>query len=308
MLIAYSKWFPELTVGIDRVAAGLQAEGDLLLKSADTAASIERYTKALEALLDNKPELVAREANLRARIGFALFLRSDFDNAASQFIGVLRLQRQVGSENPGRMLGEISRQLVNNPKQCWELQDAWNAIGRNTRDRGLVDDLVAAAKALRESVVDWLEHRKDSQPELQLPIVTPILMEIGSGLIPDDTTENWSLRKSYIPDMRSHLESEMGVPLPGVRIRSNDNLQSDGYSLALDEQPIVSGRAPVHSRFCPAPAHVLEALGIPTVALTVATNPLTRKTGCWVPHEHWRPSATINSNCGKNRWFSWCVI
>ena len=288
MLLKHREKIPEVVIGIQQVAAGFEAAGDRLLKSSDLAGAIQQYRNGLDILSDIASEGMARQASLRGSLGLAFFLNSDLDNARSEFSKTLQIRRQLGSDSPGQVLGQICRQLLNDPKQYWALEDEWNALaGAANQDEVLKSDLMAARKSLAAFVVNWLERPVRSSPELLVPMVTPIVMEIGAGLVPADTSENWSLLKTYIPQMRERIENQIGVRLPGVRVRGSNVMSRDGYALLLYEQSVAGGNTYLQMRYCPAAPGVLQALGIPNAALKSAENPLTGEHGSWVPKEHW---------------------
>jgi tetratricopeptide (TPR) repeat protein len=288
MLLKYRQMIPEVGIGTQRVAAGFEAVGDRLLRSSELTAAIQQYRNGLDILSDDGPEGMAEQASLRGRLGLALFLQSDLGNARSEFGQLLRIHRQLGSEHPGEVLGEICRRLLNDPKQYWALEHEWNTYASAVnKDEDLHSDLVAARNSLTAFVVDWLERPVNSNSESQIPVVTPVVMEIGAGLIPADTSENWSLFKTYIPEMRARFENQMGVRVPGVRVRGNNLLPSDRYALLLDEHFVVGGNTYLQMRYSPAALSALLALGVPETALRSSSDPLTGQRGYWVPQECW---------------------
>ena len=200
-----------------KVAEGIQEEGDRLLRSSEFVAAIQRYRNGLDMLPDDTPEGMELKASLYGRLGLAFFLKSDVASARVEFSKSLRIHRQLGKDEPGKILGEICHELLKDPKQYWALVDQWNAVASVAReDEELKSDLAAARKSLARLVVDWLERPLDPTPT-RLSVVTPIVMEIGAGLIPADTSDNWSLFKTYIPEMRARFESQLGVRVPGVQ-------------------------------------------------------------------------------------------
>jgi len=112
---------------------------------------------------------MAEQASLRGRLGLALFLQSDLGNARSEFGQLLRIHRQLGSEHPGEVLGEICRRLLNDPKQYWALEREWSAYASAVnKDEDLHSDLVAARNSLTAFVVDWLERPVNSNSESRI--------------------------------------------------------------------------------------------------------------------------------------------
>jgi type III secretion protein V len=119
-----------------------------------------------------------------------------------------------------------------------------------------------------------------------LPVVTPIALEIAFDLIPEDDQE-WIFLKTYVPKMRDRLQKEMGIRVPGVRVRGNEtDLSSGTYIIMLDEVPLVSGTLEIGRYYCLAPIDTLQALGIAEYDLSPAPHPGTSAPGCWVAPEY----------------------
>jgi len=78
---------------------------------------------------------MARQASLRGSLGLAFFLNSDLDNARSEFSKTLQIRRQTGFRQSWPSLGQICRQLLNDPKQYWALEDEWECLGRRGESR-----------------------------------------------------------------------------------------------------------------------------------------------------------------------------
>ena len=286
-LSKYRERFPEASIGLQRIAAKFEMEGDRLLKAGDPGSAIGQFRGCLDILSDDTPEGLAGQATLRMRLGLAYMLASDPGKARSEFRSALELNRKVGTAHPGLALGETCRQLLGDPKEYWALDDEWNSWSRDVKSETLNNDLAAARESLTEFLVDWLEKSVEGSPGLRIPVVTPILMEIGSGLIAKDTGEDWTLWK-FISDMRSRCENQIGVTVPGVRVRRNDALSRDDYALLLDEDWVAGGHTHLEMRYCPAAPGVLQGLGIPIEALVSVANPLTGQQGCWVPPQYWQ--------------------
>lgn len=293
-LSKYPDKFPEAGIGRRRVAAGLQAEGDRLLKSGDPGSAILHFSGGLNILSADTPPEMTDQAALRGRLGLAYLLASDPDKARSEFRSAIALYRQQGTEHPGQVLGETCRQLLTDPKQYWALDDEWNSFARELKDDDTLNsDLAAARDSISGTLVDLLEKRDEASPKLETPVVTPIVMEIGSGLIPADTGKDWSLWR-FILDMRDRFESQMGVGVPGVRVRGNSALSEGSYALLLNENWIAGGDTHLDMRYCPAAPSVPQALEIPSTAVVSVPNPLTGQPGFWVTAEYWQLISSQN--------------
>jgi flagellar biosynthesis component FlhA len=113
----------------------------------------------------------------------------------------------------------------------------------------------------------------------------PIALEIGEGLIPEDTSSEWTLLKFYVPQMRQRLQDEMGIEVSGVRVRrSSTYLPSGRYNVLLFENPVLTEKeVPLDRRYCPVSPEKLHKLGISISDLIQAPHPLTGQPGSWVP-------------------------
>src|SRR5690606_932537 len=77
-----------------------------------------------------------------------------------------------------------------------------------------------------------------------LPVVTPLAMEVGAGLVPLVEGEKGSA-VDRAAEIRDRIVRSTGVRVPGVRFRGNDSdLPPDTYLLMLDEVPLVMGSIP----------------------------------------------------------------
>jgi len=95
------------------------------------------------------------------------------------------------------------------------------------------------------------------------------------------------LLKRFVPEMRERVEDELGVRIPGVRIRSNPDLASYTYIIMLDEVPVAHGRVVAGAKYSPSTASALEAAGIDVAELEQAAHPLSNQPGWWIPQKYW---------------------
>jgi type III secretion protein V len=79
------------------------------------------------------------------------------------------------------------------------------------------------------------------------PGTTPIALEVSEALTPliDAETEQGRLVAELIPRLRETLFTELGVPLPGIRVRGHaPDLPPGGYRVRLQEIPMADGAVP----------------------------------------------------------------
>jgi flagellar biosynthesis component FlhA len=67
-------------------------------------------------------------------------------------------------------------------------------------------------------------------------------VQLGSGLIPGDTSESWVVFRTLLPAMRKRLQRTTGILVPGVRVRRGADLPLDGYAIWIEDVPAASGR------------------------------------------------------------------
>lgn len=288
-LVNYRDRFPELRLATGNVATAFQQEGDRLFKEGQFAESREAFRNGLGILSDDTQDGIMQKASMQLRLAIASLLNSQRDDARSELSEWLPTAREAGSEIPGKLLADVCQELFKKPEHFWTLDEEWaDFASRLGQESELARELASARTVLSPLIVGWLElERPDLQFEPRVPVVTPIIMDVGSGLIPSDTSENWSLFKTHIPTMRGWFEQQMGVTVPGVRVRSDDSFGEDGYTLRLDEHFVARGRAYLDMRFFPGSFDHLQALGIPEEDVKQAINPVTNKPGFWIPKQHW---------------------
>ncbi len=206
--------FPEARLGLAKIFDELQAAGDTHVKEG-------KAHKALEQLLQIS-EL------------------KEINSAREYFARAILLYRDSGSSSPGSSLSEICRALLRNASQYWKLDAEWKAMAEESSiDEVLRSELIVARKLLANYLDEFykLSERYVDKTELSLD-VTPVILEIGDGLIPEDRSQEGSLFKFYIPEMRQRLQDKLGVNIPGIRVRGSNVLPSNGYMIMLDEAEI----------------------------------------------------------------------
>jgi type III secretion protein V len=125
------------------------------------------------------------------------------------------------------------------------------------------------------------EPPKAESKELQLPIAVPVIIETSFALTPylDVGQRGERFMNELLPQMRYWLFQDLGLVLPGVRVRGDaPQLKESQYAIYIHEVPVVVGEAP--------PDHVFVADGEPGAALrlegTPGRHPLSGRPGVWV--------------------------
>src|SRR5262249_48985633 len=129
-----------------------------------------------------------------------------------------------------------------------------------------------------EGMLDWLQ------------VVTPIAIEVAFDVIPlvEGSAQN-SLSPALskqLTNMRSRIQNQFGVKIPGVRVRGSDaDLPPGTYVIMIMEIPRISGNISPDRRFFPGSREALSSLGI---SGEEAKNPLTGENGFWVKQDDWQ--------------------
>jgi type III secretion protein V len=125
------------------------------------------------------------------------------------------------------------------------------------------------------------EQPKPGSADLQLPVTVPVIIEASPLLTPylDVAQQGQRFMDELLPQMRFWLFQDLGLVLPGVRIRGDAaQLEESQYVIYVHEVPVALGEAYAEHAFLPdAPqARALHLEGPP------GTHPLTGKPGVWI--------------------------
>jgi len=120
--------------------------------------------------------------------------------------------------------------------------------------------------------------------ETQLPIAVPVIVETSPSLTPflDVGQRGERFMNELLPQMRYWLFQELGLMLPGVRIRGDASAIRDGeYAIYVHEVPVAKGEAHAGHVFLPE-AEAARAAGLDGPE---GAHPLTGRPGVWVSEE-----------------------
>jgi hypothetical protein len=122
----------------------------------------------------------------------------------------------------------------------------------------------------------------------RLPVVTPLIIEVASNLIPLIEAESSNLSRQFqevLDVMKQGLRYELGIEVPGVRVRGNEgDLPPGAYNFMIDEIPLVTGTAYLDRFLCNATIDELKSIDVPAEA---TTNPANGNDAAWVQPEHY---------------------
>lgn len=137
-----------------------------------------------------------------------------------------------------------------------------------------------------EEAVEEIEREAEEgarQGRALIPAVTPLTLELGEGLSTAIEGERAEWLREMIPAMREGLFFELGVKIPGVRVRTaSQGCKSDELLVLLDEVPVERATVPIgHVMVNEAP----EGLAVFELEALPAVHPVTGEKASWVPAE-----------------------
>ena len=116
---------------------------------------------------------------------------------------------------------------------------------------------------------DHLQLQKETTREqtaraAMVPIVVPIGIELGADLALEltDGAGGGPLLEQYVPAVRDGLFLELGLAVPGVRVRVHEGLDERGYRIFVQEVPVCDGAIPRGHHLALASEDELAALGV----------------------------------------------
>ncbi len=143
-----------------------------------------------------------------------------------------------------------------------------------------IDRLHRRAAFARKYGERWLDY---------LNVVTPLAVEVARDLIvrlegPVEGTLSEECSAS-VKTMRESVKEQLGVQVPGIRIRGNETGLPDGtYVVMINEIPLVSGSLSLHRRFWSGSAEMLSNLGVTAEGVP---DPVTGDAAFWIEEKDW---------------------
>ncbi len=113
-----------------------------------------------------------------------------------------------------------------------------------------------------------------------VPIVVPIAIELGTELARQitDGRGGGELLEEHVPAVRDALFLDLGLAVPGVRVRESSGLEAHGFVVSVQEVPVARGEIPSgHVLALDTPAS-LESLGLLSLP---AADPMGAP-ACWI--------------------------
>jgi type III secretion protein V len=124
----------------------------------------------------------------------------------------------------------------------------------------------------------------ERERELPRPVLTPVEVEVGiahAALVESKGNDEAPIRR-IVPVLRDAMFRELGVSIPGVRVRVAPELAETAVVLRIFELPAFELDFPAASRFVEAHPRALDERRI---AHTPGEHPTRATPGAWVPEE-----------------------
>jgi type III secretion protein V len=217
------------------------------------------------------------------------------------------LVTRVASEEPDQSLGgEIARQIIGQPRALLiaagllalfgltpgmpaipfftisiGLGLVARAVIQSERKRARSTDIVGAAPAQPGAA---RAAGGDREKELLRPVLSPVEIEVGSAhsaLVDAKGNDDAPIRQ-IVPTVRDAMFRELGVAIPGVRVRVSPELDEREVVVRVHELPAAELTFPPDMRFVAAHPRALEERSIPHVE---GLHPARQSPGAWVSAE-----------------------
>ena len=162
----------------------------------------------------------------------------------------------------------------------WTVDTLLQQVEEDSSSPPALRDAAASTRARLVVHLDGILGLTRDESALEVPVVTPIVVEVGDGLVPivDPSQDGGLFVDELIPKMKERILTGTGVGVPGVRIRGNPMLQPDGFCIQVDEVPVCTASVAPSARYAVCPAQ--EAAPDPGDEVT-DFHPLTGKRGVW---------------------------
>lgn len=239
----------------------------LLLVLGRSYENIEKWGESLKVCQraketdDKETKPVYHKVYYHNRIGRVLWALQRHEEAISEFnaIGIKDGRNELGGDWHRNIVDKVMprtttiegyrilKNWLKDQEEACKKEGDQSAL-RDTREAFLL--LVREKYKAFEKKAPPLMHGETSY---SVPlVVTPIVIEADERFFPKEVgwEKTHPLFDKYIPEMRNRIEKEMGVKIPGVRIRGATDLKNT-YVIVINEVPIVMGSVERERKFCP---------------------------------------------------------
>lgn len=152
---------------------------------------------------------------------------------------------------------------------------------------GLMNGIDPEAADLTEQEAEEVEQVEEeakegaAQAKALIPAVTPLTLEVGNALSEAIAGEREEWLREMIPSMREGIFFELGVKIPGIRVRTGSRGAPPwGFSIAIDEVPVDHGEFPEGKVLV---NESVRGLDIFEVEADEARHPVSNEEAAWIP-------------------------
>ena len=238
-LLAEESLFPEAA---SRYVQAASEQVMSLLRADELAAAVEAVQPAMDRLLvlaQNRPATASRPdvAELAALACVARLRKGDYP--ASMHWLTVAVPEDSASDDGGaaRRAGEAWRRSLGSPGAYWQLADHLASCREQASGR-----LAQALDVISVECRRYLEERlglAQASDEAKAPVVDPVVVSLGQGLVVDDLLEKVQLG---VGEIRTRIQTAFGLTVPGVKFRDDSSLLADAFTIALDGTARLEGR------------------------------------------------------------------
>jgi tetratricopeptide (TPR) repeat protein len=259
-----------------------QQLGESRWKANDSDEALRFFRKGLAAAGGDE----SFAAGMHCRLGLVQQHKGDAEGARREFIAARQLVRRTHPADAPTALAAMCRPLLRRVDDFWAVDAIWESLqNESAADRA---DFTTARAALTAYLDDVFSLSRSSDPNAMLPIVIPVALEVGPALVAlvDPKADGGKFISRDISAMRDAIRTEMGMSVPGIRVRENPALGS-GYTILLNEVAVAQGL--VHTGFRYYPIALADLMLTDAASETVfeAAHPASGLPGCWCAARHW---------------------
>lgn len=121
------------------------------------------------------------------------------------------------------------------------------------------------------------------QARAMIPAVTPLTLDIGTALSAEIEGERADWLQEMIPTMREGIFYELGIKVPGLRVRTSSKACGPReFMISIDEVPVTTGSVPEGKVLVNESPEGVQVFGVEASA---TRHPTTRLQAAWVPAE-----------------------
>ena len=280
--------FPVAQQAVNQVVNTWQETIDVLLKDKrmmDARQELEQMESFIPEA--DQPQ---RLAELDVRLALAAFSDSQAGPGREYFERALSRGYEAQWVAAGEQIGEIWRDLLVDPAQLWGVDGQLSSLAA---DPTLAEEAAAARRSLQPFLDTYFHLDREITADDE-PYCLPIVLWVGAQLVPlIDPAVDRKFIYQDIPDLRQRIQDAMGIVIPGVRVRDDQN-STTTFQIDLFEHKVAQGLVYLEMSFCNAAPWDLDELQVPKENYIPVIDTLFGHSGCWVDAAYTRVVAGAN--------------